>query len=364
MVVSDIFFGWAVEVARKHGVVHSVFLTTSSFGGAVYFSLWINLPHVQSTSDQFPLPEYPDITVCRSQLPKHLLVANGSDPWSIFLQRVLNLCCTTDIMLVNTIDELEPKGFGMQHILKRSLDIPILPIGPLLCSSSTKSLATESEMCTMRWLDSQQPKSVLYISFGSQNTIRANQIMELALGLEASGRPFVWAIRPPVGLEVKSKFDAEWLPVGFEERMKQGNRGLLVHGWAPQVQILAHPSTGAFLSHSGWNSVLESLNNGVPIIAWPIGGEQFYNAMMLSDLGVCVEVARGNSESSEAERHQIEEVIEKVMGESDMGKEIRRKAADIRGVINSAWEEDGGSSLKALKQFLKISSKIGSSCHF
>ncbi|XP_066310937.1 UDP-glycosyltransferase 72C1-like [Miscanthus floridulus] len=112
---------------------------------------------------------------------------------------------------------------------------------------------------------------------------------------ESAGRPFVWAVRSPFGREIKGDFRADqFLPDGFEERARTSNRGLLARGWALQVRILAHASTGAFLSHCEWNSVLENATHGVSIIGWPLSGEQFYNANMLKvEWGVCMEMARG-----------------------------------------------------------------------
>ncbi|KAM1049994.1 hypothetical protein TB2_031322 [Malus domestica] len=103
-------------------------------------------------------------------------------------------------------------------------------------------------------------------------------MMELTVGLEEIGKPFVWVIRPPVGFDVKGDFKAEWLPDGFEERMSKRKQGLLVHNWAPQLEILSYKSTGFFVSHCGWNSVMESLSQGVPIVGWPLAAEQAYNS--------------------------------------------------------------------------------------
>ena len=83
-------------------------------------------------------------------------------------------------------------------------------------------------------------------------------MMELAIGLEASAKSFLWVITPPVGFDLRAEFRSEWLPEGFEEIIKETKQGLLVRNWAPQLEILSHKSTGAFLSHCGWNSVLES----------------------------------------------------------------------------------------------------------
>ncbi|KAL7180815.1 hypothetical protein ACSBR1_039803 [Camellia fascicularis] len=105
-----------------------------------------------------------------------------------------------------------------------------------------------------------------------QNTISASQMMELAKGLEDSGKSFIWVVRPPIGFDPKGEFKAEWLPDCFEERMVERKQGMLVRSWAPQLKILCHKSTEAFLSHCGWNSVL-SWSQGVPIIGWPLAAE-------------------------------------------------------------------------------------------
>ncbi|CAN6580365.1 unnamed protein product [Malus baccata var. baccata] len=191
--------------------------------------------------------------------------------------------------LCYTVEEIEPLGLD---ILRDNLKLPVWCIGPLipteaLKNSSTldlkvsrqragKELCFSAEKC-LEWLDSQGLNSVIYISFGSQNTISATQMMELAVGLEEIGKPFVWVIRPPVGFDLKGEFKAEWLPDGFEERMSK-RKQLLVHNWAPQLEILSHKSTGFFVSHCGWNSVMESLSQGVPIVGWPLAAEQAYNS--------------------------------------------------------------------------------------
>jgi hypothetical protein len=151
--------------------------------------------------------------------------------------------------------------------------LPIFAVGPLVGGRTTPTDDTcpdgDDDAC-IKFLDSKPPGSVLYVSFGSQNTIPASQMMALARGLEASGQPFIWVVRPPVEFDGATEFRAdEWLPNGFEERVVAAGQGLLVRRWAPQVAVLAHASTGAFLSHCGWNSVLESLWHGVPVLGWP-----------------------------------------------------------------------------------------------
>nr|POE71011.1 udp-glycosyltransferase 92a1 [Quercus suber] len=273
-IISDVFFGWAVNVAHSIGCASITFTTCGAYGTSAYISFWLNLPHRFSESDEFALPGFPDRCQFRtSQLHPFARAADGT---------------------------------------------------------------------------------VLYISFGSQNTISASQMMELALGLEASGKPFIWVLRPPLGFDIKGEFREEWLPEGFEKRMNESKQGLLVQNWAPQLEILSNESIGAFLSHCGWNSVLESLSQGVPIIGWPMAAEQIYNSKMLvEEMGVCVELTWGVQR--EIERMEVMRVIDLVMNKNEgQGKEMKEKADEIGKRIRAATkDQEEGSSVKALDEFLR-----------
>lgn len=293
--------------------------------------------------------------------------ANGKDLWSRFFQPQISLSLKSSGWLTNTAEEIEP--FGME-ILRNYIKLPLWSIGPLLPqsalkkSSSTsgssistqrtgKKLGIPAEEC-FQWLNLQRPNSVLYISFGSQNTIRATQMMELAKGLEKSEKNFIWVIRPPLGFDIKGEFRSEWLPEGFEGRVRGNKQGLVVRNWAPQLEILSHESTGAFLSHCGWNSVVESLSQGVPIMGWPMAAEQSYNSkMLMEEMGVSVELTRGVQNEIVGEK--VKELIEMVMDENGKGGEMRKKAGEIREKIRAAVRYEGneaGSSVKAMDDFL------------
>jgi hypothetical protein len=350
-IIADAFFAWTADVARARGAFHAVFLPGGAFGNAVFFSVWEHLPHTLATAaayDEFPLPDFPSVVLHRTQIPRYMLAATGADPWTAFFRRVIQSCRKTDAVLVNTVQELESSGLDM---LRRSFGVQPWPIGPILAPPSLSD--SQDDAGIIRWLDAHLPRSVLYISFGSQNSISADQMAELALGLEACGRPFLWVLRPPVGSDATDGFKPEWLPAGFEERTAKANMGLLVRGWAPQVRILAHPSTGAFMSHCGWNSILESLCHGVPLIGWPLGAEQFFNAMLVAEWGVCVEVARGNLESSAVASGAVAETVGTVMGETAKGDEMRRNAAVIARAMAAAWEGPRWSSAASLEGFLR-----------
>ncbi|KAL0418542.1 UNVERIFIED_CONTAM: UDP-glycosyltransferase 92A1 [Sesamum radiatum] len=144
----------------------------------------------------------------------------------------------------------------------------------------------------------------------------------------------------------------EWLPEGFLQRIREHDRGLIISKWAPQVEILAHKSVAAFISHCGWNSVLETMKYGVPVIGWSMAADQHYNAKFLVEkAGICVEVARGIS--FEVMPEDIVDKIEFMMGEG--GEGMRRKACGIKETIKDAMRDEEsyrGSSVKNMGEFI------------
>ncbi|KAJ4724183.1 Glycosyltransferase [Melia azedarach] len=358
-IITGMYYGWCQEIAQELGVFHAIFIGGGGFGFACYYSLWLNLPHRNTDSDEFVLPDFPEASrIHVTQTAEHLRNADGSDSFSVFLKKVLPLWSNADGILVNTVEEFD--NIGLTYF-RRKLSRPVWPIGPVLLSTGSKAgsgkeFGISAEVCR-NWLDSKPLNSVLYVSFGSQNTIAASQMIQLATALEASGKNFIWVVRPPIGFDINSDFKADkWMPEGFERRIKDSGRGLVIHKWAPQIEILSHKSVSAFLSHCGWNSVLESLSHGVPLIAWPLAAEQFYNSKLLEEeIQVCVEVARGKS--CEVLHKEIAEKINLVMNETEKGKEMRRKASEVREIIEDAVKNEEkyqGSSVKSMEQFLNV----------
>ncbi|KAK8571533.1 hypothetical protein V6N13_047206 [Hibiscus sabdariffa] len=363
-IISDFFFGWAVDVANVVNTVNITFSTGGAYGVLAYVSFWLNLPHRKTDGEEFDLPGFPE--TCKfqvSQLHEFMRKADGNDSWTRFFQTQLSSSLQSFGLLCNTVEEIEPLGLDL---LRKYTKFPVWPIGPLLPKqllsksplSATvqrvaKSPGISAEKC-VQWLDLHGVDSVLYISFGSQNTVSPSHMMELAIGLEKSMKPFIWVIRPPLGFSLKAEFRSEWLLQGFEDRMTRSNQGLLVKNWAPQLEILSHASTGAFLNHCGWNSTMESLSQGVKIIGWPMAAEQAFNSKMLvEEMGVAVELTRGIQRCISSE--EVKEVIEMVMDEEGKGGDMKRKAEKIAEHIRAAVKDEGnekGSSIKALDDFV------------
>ncbi|KAK7838815.1 udp-glycosyltransferase 73d1 [Quercus suber] len=192
--------------------------------------------------------------------------------------------------------------------------------------------------------DTSNDTSVIYVCFGSLCQMIASQLVELALGLEASNYPFIWVIKKG---DYSKEFENWLVEENFEERTKE--RGLIIRGWAPQVQILSHSAIRGFLTHCGSNSTLEAVITGVPVITWPMISEQFYNEKLLVQvLRIGVRVGINVSTDNEEEKDKVlvksedvKKAIEQLMEEER--EERRERARKLRGITKKAVEEGGSS---------------------
>lgn len=268
----------------------------------------------------------------------------SDDAFYCFVKHSSRLPEATGI-LINTFEELE--GEQIKALRDGKVDptdarrMPqIYPVGPLISSSPV-----EYEADCLKWLDKQAPSSVLFVSFGSGAVLSRAQITELAMGLEASGHRFLWVLRSPSStfLFIQEEDVSQLLPEGFESRTS--DRGLVVSAWAPQIPILYHPSTRGYLSHCGWNSTLESILHGVPIIAWPIFAEQKLNRLLLvNDFKVAIEAKMDSS--GFVRREEVERAVKEMM-EGEGGTNVIARAKELKEKAVAALAE-GGSSYKAM----------------
>lgn len=260
-----------------------------------------------------------------------------------------------DGIIMNTWEELEPltvKAFRENNVLRLLTKPNVYPVGPIVRGVGSEGTANEC----WHWLNMQPNESVLYVSFGSGGNLTSEQMNELAWGLEQSRQRFIWVVRPPSDIDASGSFfgsngcqeDLGYLPNNFLKRVH--GVGLVVQNWAPQEYILAHPSIGGFLSHCGWNSTLESIMNGVPIIAWPLFAEQHMNAALLAeDLGVAVRAESLRSKGV-IKREDIARIVKLVMVTKE-GKEMRDKVNDAKQGALKAMAE-GGSSYSSLLELV------------
>ncbi|KAH7842857.1 hypothetical protein Vadar_009853 [Vaccinium darrowii] len=221
----------------------------------------------------------------------------------------------------------------------------IWAIGPLNLGTKSEKTESNSQHKCLEWLDKQVPKSVLYVSFGTTTSLKDEQIKELAIGLEQSKRNFLWILRDADKGDIfAGDVKRAQLPEGYEERVKEF--GLVVRDWAPQVEILGHPSTRWFMSHCGWNSCLESITVGVPIAAWPMHSDQPRNAFLVTDiLKVGMTVNAWEEGKEIVSSSTIARAVQRMMGSKE-GEEARKRADEIGSATREAVEEGGISRLE------------------
>ncbi|MQM15439.1 hypothetical protein Taro_048387 [Colocasia esculenta] len=208
----------------------------------------------------------------------------------------------------------------------------------------------------LSWLDSRKPGSVILISFGSLSHTPPSQIIEIGMGLEASGNPFILVIKA----NDQSQELEDWLlQGGFEERTKE--RSLVIRGWAPQLAILSHPAVGGFVSHCGWNSVLEAISVGVPMITWPLFADHFLIERLVVEVlrvGISIEVKRqvkwmvSGQFRKLVKREEVEAAVRALMDGGVEGQERRERARLLAETARRAAEV-GGSSHENLTSLIR-----------
>lgn len=256
-------------------------------------------------------------------------------------------------IIVNTFLELE--SYALQALSKDNSIPHVYTAGPLLNFGSREE-EKEAELI-MKWLDSQPDLSVVFLCFGSKGCFVKDQVKEIAIALENSGHRFLWSLRRPAATNGRLDHPKEYenleevLPKGFLHRTSDVGK---IIGWAPQAAILSHPAVGGFVSHCGWNSILESVSCGVPMAAWPIYAEQNANALqVVKEIGIAVEIKmdyrndfRMKSEIVTAD--VIEDSIRRLL---EQGNDIRNKVKEMKARSRLALEV-GGSSHASVKSFL------------
>ena len=201
--------------------------------------------------------------------------------------------------------------------------------GPNLFKSMTKAC--------MSWLNERSVSSVVYVSFGSLAELDAEQMEEVAQGLRTSNYYFLWVVR---------ESESNKLPKDFVK--ETSDRGLVI-SWCPQLEVLAHKSIGCFITHCGWNSTLEALSLGVPMVVMPRWTDQSTNAKFVTDIWK-TGIKAQSDENGIVRRDVIRQCISVVM-EGEKGQEIRKNADKWKDLARHAFDE-GGSSDKNIKDFV------------
>ncbi|KAF8019207.1 hypothetical protein BT93_G0023 [Corymbia citriodora subsp. variegata] len=398
-IVADTCHRWSADVIDAVGVPRIVFNGYGCFSQSALRSMRIHRPpdKVDSEYCQFEIPGLPDtIEMTKSQLPhfheesggrKRTRKRTGQMKESGGRKRTRQMkesggrkrtrqrrnsedrCLG---VVVNSFLDLEP---AYVEYFKKEMAKKAWVVGPVsLCNRDVEDKAERGqraaidEQSCLSWLNAKEPNSVLYVSFGSLARLTREQLLEIAYGLEASSCSFIWAvgkINKPMKNGEGGRRDR--LQSGLEKRLEESKRGLIIRGWAPQLLILEHPSVGGYMTHCGWNSTLEGVSAGVPMVTFPHSAEQFFNEKLITDvLGIGVQVGSMEWTSCNAQpgppvgRRKVEEAVRKVMDGGEKAAEMRRRAKELGEKAERAFEEGGSSyeDAEALIQELKSRKKV------
>ncbi|KAK9285154.1 hypothetical protein L1049_024339 [Liquidambar formosana] len=350
--VVDMFCTSMIDIAHQLGLPSYLFFTSS----AAFLGFLLYLPtrydqvgtEFKESDPESIIPSYVN-PVPTDALPSFAFNKDGYASFSGHARKFRE----TKGIIVNTFAELE------SHALNSFLDDqtpPVYTVGPLLDlkgqGNSQSNRAHRDKI--IKWLDDQPQSSVVFLCFGSLGCFGAAQANEIAVALERSGHRFLWSLRqpPPQGEFAMPSDYANFegiLPEGFLERI--GGRGMMC-GWAPQVEVLAHKAIGGFVSHCGWNSILESIRCGVPLVTWPMYAEQQINAFeMARELGLAVgmkvDYRTGGGDVVKAD--EIETAIGRLM---EHDGEVRKRVKEMGEKSRMALVE-GGSSLASFGRLIK-----------
>ncbi|XP_010679006.2 UDP-glycosyltransferase 74G1 [Beta vulgaris subsp. vulgaris] len=343
-VIYDGFLPWVLDVAKQFGLVGVVFFTQSCSVNSIYYHVQrglIQLPLLGPGPSTVSVPGVPELQLW--EVPS-FVGQYGSYPFwfDVVLEQFSNID-QVDWVLCNIFYEMEKEVSDWMAKMWK-----VRTIGPTVPSYyldkrleddrdySLQLLKPNTALCK-NWLDTKTKESVIYVSFGSMADLSEQQFEELAWGLKNSHKSFLWVVR---------ESEQAKLPKGFvEEASGQG----LVVGWASQLEVLAHEATGCFVTHCGFNSVLEALCLGVPVVGVPQWTDQGTNAKFVEDVwgvGIRAKV----DEKGIVRRKEVEECIRKVM-EGEKKEELGKNVAKWKKLAKEAMDE-GGNSDENIDEFV------------
>nr|ADE76691.1 unknown [Picea sitchensis] len=331
-IVSDTFLGWAVPLAKKLRLLSVSFWTQNVLVFSITYHSYLaerqagSVIHIPGVTPLQPA----DLPLWLKLSPDDVVV------------RVISRCFQTvreaDWVVANSFLGLE--GHVVEALWEK---MRVYCVGPLLPSAyldlseprdSVVGTSYRVEMDCTQFLDDKPPKSVIYVSFSSVLPMSTSQIEEIAMGIKESDYSFIWVLRHP-GKECAEV--SSMLPDGFLNETKQ--RGLVVP-WCSQLKVLSHPSVGGFFSHCGWNSTLESISVGLPMLGFPLGAEQFANCKLIADdWKIGLRLRSGDDTDKVIGRDEIAEKVRRLME----GEEMRRAAERLRDVVKMEVRKGGTS---------------------
>ncbi|KAK9097301.1 hypothetical protein Sjap_022798 [Stephania japonica] len=346
-IVMNPFVPWVSDVATQHHIPCAMLWIQPCALYAIYYRFYNQLNHfpITLTDPNTTCSQLPGLPLLTTRdLPSFILPSNHFDSFPKLFSNMFKNMANIKWVLANSFYELEKEVVDSMTQIS-----PIRPIGPLippilLGDSNSSDVGIDmwkpDETC-IEWLDNRPNSSVVYVSFGSIAVLSKNQMGSLAEGLKSSGCAFLWVVK-----------EGE-LPEGFVEEV--AGRGLVVK-WSPQIKVLMHPSVGCFVTHCGWNSTLETVACGVPVITFPQWSDQPTNAKLITDVfGVGLTLRVDDQGEGDEERivrsEEVVRCIGEVMGGPKCG-ELKRRALELRQAARRAVTENGSSD-RNIDDFIK-----------
>ncbi|KAM0891524.1 hypothetical protein ACQ4PT_026359 [Festuca glaucescens] len=330
-VVSDLIMGFSMDAAKELGLPYAQLWTASAISYLAYYHyrLLIDrgiapLKDVRQLTDGYldtPVEDLPGLRNMRLRDFPSFIRSTDPDEFMVgYVIKETGRTAGASAVILNSFGDLE--GEAVEAMEALLVNVKVYTLGPLnlvapreTSSISRLSLWKEQEEC-LEWLHGKEPASVVYVNFGSIVVMTSEQLVEFAWGLANSGRQFMWIIRPDL-----VRGDAAVLPQEF--LAETAGRGLMA-SWCPQQEVLSHPAVGVFLTHSGWNSALESVCGGMPVISWPFFADQQTNCRyQCNEWGVGMEI------DTNVQRDAVTSLIAELM-DGEGGKKMRKRAQEWR----------------------------------
>ncbi|KAJ0709913.1 putative UDP-glucuronosyl/UDP-glucosyltransferase, UDP-glycosyltransferase family [Helianthus annuus] len=332
-IIYDSLIIWALDVANDFGIDCGSFLTQACCVNSLYYHVHkglISLPMGATISvPGLPLFE-------RWETPSFVHNYEPNDGWSQTVFGQFDNIDQARWVFTNSFYELEEEVITwMRKMWKLKVVGPTLPSMYLdkRLEGDTGygfNLFKANHNDCMNWLSDKPKESVVYVSFGSVITLEPEQMEEIALGLSSCDMNFLWVVRTE---------EQEKLPKGFPD-VKIPSKGLVV-AWCRQLDVLAHESVGCFVTHCGFNSTLEAVSLGVPVVGMPQVSDQTTNAKLLDEIwGVGVRAKA--DENGIVRSETLVSCIKKIM-EGERGVVARKNAAKWRELAKVAVDEGGSS---------------------
>ncbi|KAL6275056.1 hypothetical protein ACE6H2_025748 [Prunus campanulata] len=354
-IIYDPFLPWALDVAKQFGLASAAFFTQTCTVNYIYYM------HYHG-SDATSIP---GLHMLEPQDLPSFISAPASYP--AYLEMVLNQFSNlheADFIFANSFYTLE-----QQVVDSMSKVCRMLTIGPTIPSTYLDNRIEDDKdygvhlfkidsVCS-DWLNSKPPGSVIYVAFGSMANLSHKQMEELALGLKGSGFSFLWVVKESEQAKLPPNFIEEQELERSTSTSEDGGKckGLIVR-WSPQLEVLSNEAVGCFFTHGGWNSTIEALSLGMPMIVMPQWTDQPTNSKLVQDLwkvGVRVKVDHHDAnnitdENGIVAREEIESCIRKVM-EGETAIKMKKNAKKWKSLAIEAVS-DGGTSDTNIHEFL------------